>query len=532
MGTSPAKHNLATLMAATGILLVAAIYFLRLDRVAGLMVDDAWYLVLAQALANGEGYRVVSSATVPILPPTPPGFPLVMSLFLRFGPPFPANVLLIKIVSVAACAALAVVTWRYARLRGLPPVVGGGAAVATVLTPALVFLATSTLMAECVFTLTQLLTIVAIERAVRTDARHSRTWTTAAALFAAGSVLLRTPGGVVAAAALVYILVRRRISLAVVYTVVLAAVLAPWLLYARAHEPTVAERQANGGGFAFAYSEMMRLRIGGTPSSGRATNAELVERVAYNAFNVTARDIGGIAAAALYRTPEESGEEVAALGGRIGLHSGSMGNAVGTIAFSIVVSAITLVGFVTACRERLTAAEIFVTAAFALIVAIPFWTFRYVVPLAPFLFIYLARGLKVLAARTADPWRPARIALLCVVGLDVVDHARYIAAARSSDATVRVDWLADARESEEVFEWMRRNLAEPGYVASTNPGLVYMMTGRKALALEYDAERWAFWKRIGVRYLVSLAPVELPPSTYAYTLKYQTARRKYWVVEI
>ena len=35
--------------------IVAAIYVLRLDDAAGLIVDDAWYIVLAKALADGDG---------------------------------------------------------------------------------------------------------------------------------------------------------------------------------------------------------------------------------------------------------------------------------------------------------------------------------------------------------------------------------------------------------------------------------------------------------------------------------------------
>ena len=47
---------------------VTALYVARLDSTAGLVVDDAWYVVLATALAQGDGYRLVSSAVAPILP--------------------------------------------------------------------------------------------------------------------------------------------------------------------------------------------------------------------------------------------------------------------------------------------------------------------------------------------------------------------------------------------------------------------------------------------------------------------------------
>ena len=52
--------------------LAAVIYGLRLDGTAGLIKDDGWYILLAKALAAGEGYRLVSSATAQILPTASP----------------------------------------------------------------------------------------------------------------------------------------------------------------------------------------------------------------------------------------------------------------------------------------------------------------------------------------------------------------------------------------------------------------------------------------------------------------------------
>ncbi len=37
-------------------LLPLSIYVLRLNGVAGMMVDDGWYVMLARMLARGEGY--------------------------------------------------------------------------------------------------------------------------------------------------------------------------------------------------------------------------------------------------------------------------------------------------------------------------------------------------------------------------------------------------------------------------------------------------------------------------------------------
>jgi hypothetical protein len=79
---------------------------------------------------------------------------------------------------------------------------------------------------------------------------------------------------------------------------------------------------------------------------------------------------------------------------------------------------------------------------------------------------------------------------------------------------------------------MKRDLAPGGAVATTNPGLVYLATGRKTLAIDNYENNWRRWKASGVRYAVALRPAQLPDSSIGYNLLYQSTRRKLWVIEI
>ena len=64
------------IVAATLILAGLALYILRVDDVAGLIGDDAWYVVLAKGIAQGAGPYVISSAGTQFLSQVyPPGFP-------------------------------------------------------------------------------------------------------------------------------------------------------------------------------------------------------------------------------------------------------------------------------------------------------------------------------------------------------------------------------------------------------------------------------------------------------------------------
>ena len=532
----------AAIAATAGLLLAVCVYVLRLDRVVGLVVDDAWYVLLGQALARGDGYRLISSAATPIMPVVPPGFPAILSIVFRFSPEFPQNMLLLKSVSIAAMMGVGLLSYRYfVECRPVPWQLGIGISVATILTPGFVFLATSTVMAESVFTLGQLLTIIVIERSVRTgdDARGRRA-TLIAAVLAAATMLVRSTGVALIVAVVLYLVTERRWRRAVVFAAATSACLLPWTFYARAHEPTSAQRLEHGGAIAYAYSDSIRMRRAADPTSGQVTLRELPARVGENLVNVFGRDVGGVFVPAFFRGPDESGEEVVALGGQLGLTAGSMGSATATMIISFVLSSIALIGYVSAARARLTAAEVLLPISFAMIVAVPFFTFRYVLPLAPFLFFYLVEGIRTstrwferwMTGTRRDPWRLARIVILCIVGLDVYDHAQYIFDAHHADRAQRVDWIADAREVDAVLDWMKQNLEQEGAVATTNPALVYLETGRKTLAIDDHPNNWRKWKARGVRYVVSLRPGPLPESSYGYRLLYQSPRRRLWVIEM
>src|SRR5262245_2868476 len=106
----------------SGLLLSSVIYILRFDHAFGLMIDDAWYLLLAKSLATGQGYQLINSPTPGILPLYPPGYPFLLSIFYRLSPSFPDNIWLLKSLSVAAMLGMGVLTYRYLiRTRSLEP---------------------------------------------------------------------------------------------------------------------------------------------------------------------------------------------------------------------------------------------------------------------------------------------------------------------------------------------------------------------------------------------------------------------------
>ena len=523
------KRLLGLMPAFIVVLVLAPIYLMRLDRVAGMVVDDAWYVLLAKALADGRGYELINAPLAGILPGYPPGFPALLSFVFRIRPEFPANLWLLKSVSLAAMLGVAVLSyWYFHRLRQLPRHLAALAAIGVGATPAFVFLATSTVMSECVFTLAQLGAVAVAHRAIDEPAERTRL-AIVAALLGAATVLIRSVGvGVVAAVFLCFVK-ERQWKRASAFAVVVALFVAPWLLYTRAHAPTVEHQQIHRGSLVYGYGEQFWMRWAGSATSGRVTAADLPDRIVTNLVDISGRSVGGIFAPVLLRPPEESGEEVVSLAGRVSWTFVGIGGLPANMAVSLLLSAVVLWGFVRTARERVTVAEILVPVSLVITVLWPFWSFRFVLPLTPFLYLYFVKGL------TLSPTLPvARIALLTAIGLNLYDHAGYVSTLRSEPQ--RIDWLSKFNELETSLDWMKAHLDKDAIVAATNPALVHLWTGQKTITLDRVTEPWSVWRERGARYIACLVPHELPSASRGpYHLLYTSASEEptgFWIVDI
>ncbi len=330
------SHRAGRLAAAAAIAIAAlSIYLLRLDTTAGLMVDDAWYILLARALADGRGYQLISSAATPILPLYPPGFPAILACAFRLAPSFPENVYLLKSLSIAAMLGTGALTWTYlATSRHLRGDLALCAAAAVTIVPAFVFLATSTVMSECAFTFAQLASVVLLHRATDRPDDTPRLPLLGSALAASAAMLIRTSGLGLLAASAIWLAKERRWRPLQLFAGAACLCLLPWMLYARGHAPTAAEREAHRGSVVYAYGDQFWMKWAGAPWAGRATPADIPARVATNAIDVFGRDVAGIIVPAVFRPAHESGAEVLSLGGRAGLTSGGMGAARATMVIS------------------------------------------------------------------------------------------------------------------------------------------------------------------------------------------------------
>jgi hypothetical protein len=213
-----------------------------------------------------------------------------------------------------------------------------------------------------------------------------------------------------------------------------------------------------------------------------------------------------------------------------------MGSAMGTRVVSGLLAAIVLVGWLAGIRRTVGMPEVLVPVTGVMILFVGAQTFRYVLPLTPYLLWFLWSGLTTLVSliprrvgAAIEPLATARIVFVVVILLAVVEHGQYL---YLKGSTSPPEWIADAREVNDFLAWIRDNVSGPGAVASNNPGLVFLWTGRQAIASDDVEHNWTRWKALGVRYLVTLRPAPLPRSFLPHRTVFKTARRQLWIVEL
>ncbi len=513
---------------------ILAVYLLRLDPSAGLYTDDAFFIVLAKALAQGDGFKLISSTT-PIQPAFPPGFPMLLAPLVWLSPSFPDNVLLLKSVSIAAMIAVGALTYVYLTgYRQISTAFAATVAILTVLLPAFVFLATSTVMADVSFTLAQLGVVLAIERLVAArPGRETTRGVAAAAAITVVTLLIRAAGVAAIIAGAVYVASRRGLRLATVFALLTGAGYAPWLIYSATHLPSAEERVGHGGSWTYRYSELLRMRHGGEPSAGFVTASELPGRVRFNLANIFSLDLGAIMFPAAYRDAGESGQEAFNLSGEKDFRAGSMGGGPEIRWLGSVLSAVAVIGFFAAAHRRLTAAEFMVAATIAMVAFVPARTYRYILPLAPFILFYFLTGIQAIEMRfragTGSLTPAVRIVAACMSVFFVSEHVQYIARRHYGPLPL---WLRDYHDVSAMTDWVTRNTSPDDIIVTTNPGLVFLATGRKTAVLTDLRNRWPAWRAAGLPYAVSLHLIQKPPESLGYTTLYESPILRLWALGI
>jgi len=188
------------------ILSSALLSLLRFDSViVGSFFDDAHYIILAESLFAGRGYRLINFPDAPVERAFPPGWPLLLTPLVGF---FPDNFTILKLLALFLWLASIPLIYRLFATRLQSPYLEALVAVVA-LNPHLVGLS-GTVFSEMAYLFFSLLTLNLFEIWQRQEHRH-RVWLLLVVIFIAlYTLMVRTIGLTLLVSILLYLLLNRR----------------------------------------------------------------------------------------------------------------------------------------------------------------------------------------------------------------------------------------------------------------------------------------------------------------------------------
>jgi hypothetical protein len=459
----------------------------------GIWQDDSTYLITAQALAEGSGYRHVETPGEPLQTKYPILFPALLAGVFFFFPDYPGNLWLLLAPGALLAGAFVVLSALYLRrvLDEPSPWIAVAVGLAA-LSPeifSLVRFAMSDLPYACL-AVAALLCLDLSDDPEASSRRH-RGLLAAGGVLIGAAVLTRSFGLTLALAALATLLLRRRaVDAALLGAVVVGMALPWWLWQAAATTANGAMQTSPTDAYDLSYGLWL-------PSSP----AELWRAVHQNFF----RTIYGLS---YYQLSLPSGwvqGAIRATSGKIVL--------IHAVCYATV--ALLGVGFLTSARRSLRTLHVYALFYGGAILVWPFDPYRFLVGWTPFLIYFLISGLRFMTASLGSSNRPAWLSKAPAVALCVVLFVWFV----QEDALIlgsspeRIYVLrkqVDRSGHDEVTEWLRAHTRPGDIVATNDTADFYLAVGRQVrdtapgidpFSLLYGSDR-----RFANFYTISTAP--------------------------
>ena len=425
----------------------------------GVFYDDAQYLVLAKALATGQGYRFINLPGAPLATHFPPGYPAFLALLWRIAPSFPENVALFKFANAALLTAVAALSGELARRTlGLPRALAAVAALAGAATiPSLVL--SSAIMSEPLFLALLSPLLIWAER-VTMEVESPTSIRSAVLLGAAiaAVALVRTHGIALGGAAVITYLARRRYREAAACAAMTLVGVVPWMLWVAAH------------------NDALPPLIRGAYGSYTAWLADGWRSWGVHLLVVTVPDNIATVGMSIVRSIVPRGSVVVdtLVGASFGL--------------------LTVIGAARMWR-RMRVTTLFVAGYLAIILVWPFSPLRFVWGIWPLVMLFPAAGLAAAwRSAFATERAPARagvgaLAAVLALGILTFNVQGYVNAWWSSNARFH------ARRVLPQLAWVAKATSPNDVIGSDAEAAVYLYTGRQAVPVttftagEYVRER-------------------------------------------
>jgi 4-amino-4-deoxy-L-arabinose transferase-like glycosyltransferase len=439
----------------------AILYFLVYNPARfGSYHDDAIYVTTAKALAQGEGYRIVSLPYEPDATKYPPFYPALLSLVWRIDPHFPENVNWMVAMTATVALCFLALTWFYlVRQAYAKPWQALLVVAMTAVNWRMVIFATG-IYSEMLYAA---LTVGALILAERLNLRRWN-WTRGIALGVVVGLafLTRTTGVALITAVAVYFVVQRRIRPALLPMSIALLFVAGWLFWSHLNRTTTVGINVP---YYTNYLEHFKNVLLDIQANTHASMPMTILGVLWRNFlmvvvvSIPVLTLGLDYSWAVY---------------------------LGFVLLFIVA------GFVRAVGRGWRLLHIYVVCHLALhVVGLPFVSYdRYLAPILPFLLLCLIRELDTMASQATGILRlaetglkktSAAFILLAVVAIAAVAGYNYGSTLYFSLKTASFKKeVKPTTDDSDAIDWIRANTDPSDVLVCGRDPLYYLYTGRKA----------------------------------------------------
>ena len=431
-------------MAPTIIGIMVAAVFLSLYRPfpVGIAQDDGLYMILAKAIATGQGYRFINLPGAPAGVHYPPGYPVLLAAISKLAAGVPGNPWVYAAANIAFLGIGAGFLFALARRAGMGVPLSYVCALAGFLMPPALWMNTA-LLSEPMWlglAIPWLVYADAAERREEVDARTALILGATAGCIA----LVRSQAATLVLALVVVLALRRRWKPAALALLAAAVVVAPWQLWVARHAGDIP------AALSAKYGPYTSWLIDGLRSGGPRFLAGTVLHNVASSFTI-----------------------LQAMFAPIG----------GAVLATVLLGVPGLAGAWRLARRNPVVFTAIVAHA-AIIVALPFEPQRYIWTSWPLVVLWLCAGGAELweSTRSPAPGRSSRLRLAVAANLGALALAAVgITTFMLSTGAYRTIARGQQRRIEPTLAWVREHTSANTVVASDDETAVFLYTGRRAV---------------------------------------------------
>ena len=439
-------------------LLSLGVSIFAFDEKLSLTGDNTEFIILARAVAQGEGISLINYPTPKVSTKYPFGLPVMLAPLAML---FDANaapgamtdwVAMKWLVVVMFCAAMVVlyhlVTDQWGRVPAL--VVTG-----LTLTNSLVVDYGHQVMSEVPFLLFSLLALFCLERSMKRVAIAGNYWLMAGFVFMMWAYYVRSMGVVLVGAAIIYVAQRRQFRKALALAVGAVVVALPWTL----------RNRAVGSGTV--YLKQLILQNPYYPDRGIVTLADYIERISYNLLTYAAREIP----AALWPHFQPTIPLTLWFPQNIEILSPQSLVVIALSAYAIVLCV---------SRGHHLLLLNYLILSFGIILVWPWPSERFLVPIVPLMTLFPLRVVTDVARRVGSRFGQGAsspvhaVAVMGLLATNVIGLDRVAAAAQQTYPEFFRDYYA-------AGQWIKENSSRNAVVCGRKPFWMYVVSGRKCV---------------------------------------------------